>query len=217
MKARLIVAGLFLALAACNQSGRPAPIGPNQAAINQQMGQVVDGAYVVAPGDTLAVVSERTNTPIRTLIDLNNLVPPYVIAAGQRLALQQRSHYVVRSGDTEFLPGAVVDKHRFKVENGRVMEKGGKPSEAKPLLLGITKAALQSESFISAASFQETTKVLTEAALAAKRDELVGLKENVILGHMVPAGTGFKKHLLMRVQKPLELLSPPPAGSETVA
>ena len=100
MKARLIVASLFLALAACNQSGRPAPIGPNQAAINQQMGQVVDGAYVVAPGDTLAVVSERTNTPIRTLIDLNNLVPPYVIAAGQRLALQQRSHYVVRSGDT---------------------------------------------------------------------------------------------------------------------
>ena len=124
---------------------------------------------------------------------------------------------VVRSGDTEFLPGAVVNKHRFKVENQRVMEKGGKPSEAKPLLLGITKAALQSDSFISAASFQETTKVLTEAALAAKRDDLVGLKENVILGHMVPAGTGFKKHLLMRVQKPLELLSPPPAGTETVA
>ena len=91
------------ALSGCNQSGRPAPVpvvGPDQAALNRQMGQVVGGAYVVAPGDTLAVVSERTNTPIRTLIDLNGLVPPYVIAPGQRLALQQRSQYVVRSGDT---------------------------------------------------------------------------------------------------------------------
>lgn len=96
-------AALLLTLAACNQSGRPPPqpyIGPDQAALNAQMGQVVDGAYVVAPGDTLAVVSERTNTPIRTLIDLNNLAPPYLIVAGQRLALHQRSHYVVQSGDT---------------------------------------------------------------------------------------------------------------------
>jgi murein DD-endopeptidase MepM/ murein hydrolase activator NlpD len=96
-------AALLLTLAACNQSGRPAPqpyVGPDQAALNAQMGQVVDGAYVVAPGDTLAVVSERTNTPIRSLIDLNNLQPPYLIVAGQRLALHQRSHYVVQSGDT---------------------------------------------------------------------------------------------------------------------
>ena len=80
------------------------------------------------------------------------------------------------------------------------MKRAGKNQATfKPLLLGITKASLQSESFISAASFQETTKVLTEAALAGKRDNLLGLKENVILGHMVPAGTGFKKHIRTRL------------------
>ncbi|NQT19574.1 MAG: DNA-directed RNA polymerase subunit beta', partial [Planctomycetes bacterium] len=97
------------------------------------------------------------------------------------------------TGDTEFLPGTIVDKFIFRAENERVVGQGGKPASATPLLFGITKAALQSESFISAASFQETTKVLTEAALAGKTDYLLGLKENVILGHMIPAGTGFHR------------------------
>lgn len=97
-------------------------------------------------------------------------------------------------GDTGFLPGQVVDKFRFKEENKKIIGKGGKPSTAKPLLMGITKASLQSDSFISAASFQETTKVLTRAALEGKVDGLVGLKENVILGHLVPAGTGYKSY-----------------------
>jgi len=97
-------------------------------------------------------------------------------------------------GDTAFLPDDVVDKFQFREENQRVTKKKGKPAKARPVLLGITKAALHSESFISAASFQETTKVLTEAAIAGKVDQLLGLKENVILGHMVPAGTGFKAH-----------------------
>jgi len=97
-------------------------------------------------------------------------------------------------GDTDLLPGSIVDKFRFRAENERVVGKGGKPASATSLLLGITKAALRSESFISAASFQETTKVLTEAALAGKQDNLLGLKENVILGHMIPAGTGFAKY-----------------------
>ncbi|MBN2491160.1 MAG: DNA-directed RNA polymerase subunit beta' [Planctomycetes bacterium] len=98
------------------------------------------------------------------------------------------------AGDTEFLPGIVVDKVRFRQENERVLGEGGKPAKASPVLLGITKASLQSDSFISAASFQETTKVLTEAAIAGKVDRLAGLKENVILGHLVPAGTGFKRY-----------------------
>ena len=85
--------------------------------------------------------------------------------------------------------------------NAAVQEKGGKPATFTPLLIGITKASLQSSSFISAASFQETTKVLTEAALAGKVDDLLGLKENVILGHMIPAGTGFPGHYRMRVKK----------------
>ena len=97
-------------------------------------------------------------------------------------------------GDTSFLPGQVIDKFRFKEENKKIIDKGGKPATAKPMLLGITKASIQSDSFISAASFQETTKVLTRAALEGKTDGLVGLKENVILGHLVPAGTGYKSY-----------------------
>jgi len=105
------------------------------------------------------------------------------------------------TGDTGFLPGTVVDKFIFRAENENVVSQGGKPASATPLLFGITKAALQSESFISAASFQETTKVLTEAALAGKTDYLMGLKENVILGHMIPAGTGFHRFRHAEIQK----------------
>jgi DNA-directed RNA polymerase subunit beta' len=100
---------------------------------------------------------------------------------------------VEEPGDTDLLPGLVIEKYRFRDENKRVKETKGKPVTAKPMLMGITKASLQSDSFISAASFQETTKVLTLAALRGQRDPLCGLKENVILGHLVPAGTGFKK------------------------
>jgi DNA-directed RNA polymerase subunit beta' len=110
-------------------------------------------------------------------------------------------------GDTNLLPGSIVDKFRFRRANQRVIERGGKAATAQPLLLGITKAALQSESFISAASFQETTKVLTEAALAGRTDYLRGLKENVILGHLIPAGTGFPKHYVSGMEK--KQLAPP--------
>ena len=104
-------------------------------------------------------------------------------------------------GDTEFLATQQVDKWKFQKENARVMKKGGKPAQATPLLLGITKASLTTESFISAASFQETTRVLTEAATSGKRDELFGLKENVIVGHLIPAGTGFREHRDIEVVK----------------
>ena len=101
---------------------------------------------------------------------------------------------IEESGDTEFLATQQVDKWKFQKENSRVIKKGGKPAVATPLLLGITKASLMTESFISAASFQETTKVLTDAATSGKHDELFGLKENVIVGHLIPAGTGFRSH-----------------------
>jgi DNA-directed RNA polymerase subunit beta' len=97
-------------------------------------------------------------------------------------------------GDTEFLVGANVDKFKFRQENERILKKGKKPARATPLLLGITKASLGTESFISAASFQETTRVLTDAAARNRKDNLLGLKENVIMGHLIPAGTGFKSH-----------------------
>jgi len=94
-------------------------------------------------------------------------------------------------GDTNFLEGEVVDRHIFRDENESVLMEGGSPATFQPLLLGITKASLSTESFISAASFQETTKVLTDAAVSGKTDYLRGLKENVIIGHLIPAGTGL--------------------------
>jgi DNA-directed RNA polymerase subunit beta' len=95
-------------------------------------------------------------------------------------------------GDTEFLVDEQVDKFRFQEENERIKKSGGKPASGRPLLLGITKASLSTESFISAASFQETTRVLTEASISGKVDYLRGLKENVIMGRLIPAGTGLE-------------------------
>ncbi|MFN0241331.1 MAG: DNA-directed RNA polymerase subunit beta' [Planctomycetota bacterium] len=120
------------------------------------------------------------------------------------LAQMMRKVQVTDPGDSEFLPGAVVDKFRFRRENEKLRKQRKKPANGQTLLLGITKASLSSESFISAASFQETTKVLTEAAIAGRRDNLVGLKENVILGHMVPTGTGFRDHYRTRVKKNID-------------
>ena len=97
-------------------------------------------------------------------------------------------------GDTNFLEGEKVDKIKFYDENARVIAEGGEPARFQPLLLGITRASLSTESFISAASFQETTKVLTEAAVSGKIDNLLGLKENVIIGHLIPAGTGIERY-----------------------
>jgi DNA-directed RNA polymerase subunit beta' len=95
------------------------------------------------------------------------------------------------TGDTNFLVDEHVEKHIFEEENERVIVAGGQPAKGDPLLLGITKASLSTESFISASSFQETTKVLTEAAIWGKKDFLRGLKENVIMGRLIPAGTGL--------------------------
>jgi DNA-directed RNA polymerase subunit beta' len=102
-------------------------------------------------------------------------------------------------GDTLFLPGEQVDKIIFEAENGRAVKSGGLPATAESLLLGITKASLSTESFMSAASFQETTKVLTEASISGKIDYLRGLKENVIMGRLIPAGTGLLKYKDLQV------------------
>jgi len=106
---------------------------------------------------------------------------------------------VTDPGDTTLLWGDTVDKIAFEKENGEVVEKGGKPAEAVPILLGITKASLETESFISAASFQDTTRVLTEAATLGRVDHLRGFKENVIMGHLIPAGTGFPHHREIKI------------------
>jgi len=111
---------------------------------------------------------------------------------------------VTDPGDTDLLPYAVVDKFYFRAVNKEAVAKKKKPAAAAPLLLGITKAALQSDSFISAASFQESTKVLTEAALAGRSDPLRGLKENVMLGRLIPAGTGFTEHFHSEIKKTVQ-------------
>ncbi|MCL6635519.1 MAG: DNA-directed RNA polymerase subunit beta', partial [Peptococcaceae bacterium] len=97
-------------------------------------------------------------------------------------------------GDTDLLPGGLIDMFEFEEENNRIIAQNGEPATAKPVLLGITKASLATDSFLSAASFQETTRVLTEAAIKGKLDPLLGLKENVIIGKLVPAGTGMSRY-----------------------
>ncbi|HQU09263.1 MAG TPA: DNA-directed RNA polymerase subunit beta', partial [Opitutales bacterium] len=94
-------------------------------------------------------------------------------------------------GDSDSFWGEQVDRFVFMADNERILAAGGKPAEGEPILLGITKASLETESFISAASFQETTRVLTDAATLGKTDSLTGFKENVIMGHLIPAGTGL--------------------------
>jgi DNA-directed RNA polymerase subunit beta' len=107
---------------------------------------------------------------------------------------------VIEPGDTEFLPGELVDERVFAEANQAVVENGGEAATARPVLMGITKASLATESWLSAASFQETTRVLTEAAIRGKSDPLLGLKENVIIGKLIPAGTGMTRYRAIRVQ-----------------
>jgi DNA-directed RNA polymerase subunit beta' len=107
---------------------------------------------------------------------------------------------VIESGDTSFLPGELIDRPHFEAENRRIVAEGGSPAQGRPVLMGITKASLATESWLSAASFQETTKVLTDAAIQGKSDSLVGLKENVILGKLIPAGTGLERYRNIRVE-----------------
>ena len=145
-------------------------------------------------------------------------------AENERLA---RSLKIVDGGDTPYVKGDIVARDKVEQANMEAEATGGtpaktrrpKPATAKTLLLGITKASLQSESFLSAASFQESTKVFTEASLAGKVDELRGLKENVILGHLIPAGTSFKPYLDMRVKRAIEWaeLAPEEEGRLTEA
>jgi DNA-directed RNA polymerase subunit beta' len=107
---------------------------------------------------------------------------------------------VIESGDAQLLPGELADRIMFEAENRRVVAEGGTPASGRPVLMGITKASLATESWLSAASFQETTRVLTEAAIHGKSDSLVGLKENVIIGKLIPAGTGMDRYRNIRVE-----------------
>ncbi|HEY1572744.1 MAG TPA: DNA-directed RNA polymerase subunit beta', partial [Pseudonocardiaceae bacterium] len=107
---------------------------------------------------------------------------------------------IIDSGSTEFLPGSLVERAEFESENRRVVAEGGEPASGRPVLMGITKASLATDSWLSAASFQETTRVLTDNAIQGRSDRLVGLKENVIIGKLIPAGTGINRYRNIQVQ-----------------
>jgi DNA-directed RNA polymerase subunit beta' len=128
---------------------------------------------------------------------------------------------IMDPGETEFLEAEHVDKGSFRELNDRAQKKGQKPATSEPLLLGITKASLTTQSFISAASFQETTRVLTDAAIRGAKDDLLGLKENIIIGHLIPAGTGQYRYseidIDLEVPEPVEGFAPQPAVVEPFA
>jgi DNA-directed RNA polymerase subunit beta' len=113
---------------------------------------------------------------------------------------------IVDAGDTALLPGSFVDIHEYEEANKEALFSGAEPAVAKPVLLGITKASLETDSFLSAASFQETTRVLTDAAIKGKVDQLLGLKENVIIGKLIPAGTGMARYRNIRITDPNEVV-----------
>ena len=119
---------------------------------------------------------------------------------------------IEEAGTTSFLPGEYVDINSFEAANAVAIEADGEPAVAKPILLGITKASLATDSFLSAASFQETTRVLTDAAIKGKVDPLIGLKENVIIGKLIPAGTGMGRYRNIAVVDPNPPVPEPPEG-----
>jgi DNA-directed RNA polymerase subunit beta' len=123
---------------------------------------------------------------------------------------------VTDPGDTDFLEGETVDRLTFRDENERVTKRKSEPAQAEPVLLGITKASLTTQSFISAASFQETTRVLTDAAIRGAKDDLLGLKENIIIGHLIPAGSGIYRYAEIDIQPPAGYEAPPPRVEEPV-
>jgi DNA-directed RNA polymerase subunit beta' len=123
---------------------------------------------------------------------------------------------VTEPGDTDFLEGETVDRLTFRDENERIVKRKGEPAQAEPVLLGITKASLTTQSFISAASFQETTRVLTDAAIRGAKDDLLGLKENIIIGHLIPAGSGIYRYAEIDIQPPAGYEAPPPRIEEPV-
>ncbi|NLM22199.1 MAG: DNA-directed RNA polymerase subunit beta' [Peptococcaceae bacterium] len=176
----------------------------------------VKEGQIIAPGDEL---TEGSVNPHDTLkIKGISGVQVYLLGEVQRVYRLQgvdindkhievmvrqmlRKVKVEDAGDTSLLPGGLIDVFEFEEENKLIEQQGGKPAVAKPVLLGITKASLATDSFLSAASFQETTRVLTEAAIKGKVDPLIGLKENVIIGKLIPAGTGMSRYRTLKVRE----------------
>jgi DNA-directed RNA polymerase subunit beta' len=173
--------------------------------------RLVDGPLI--PHDILAISGEE-KLQMYLLSEIQSVYRSQKVTIDDKhieLLIRQmlRKVRVDDPGDTGLLPTDVISKNEIRRRNAEAEDKGGRPATFSPQLLGIARASLQSDSFVAAASFQETTKVLTEAAIAGRRDELRGLKENVILGHIIPAGVGFGQFaasLVGRVTEPPKAL-----------
>jgi len=164
--------------------------------------QLLEGA--VDPHDVLRIQGPRA-VQVRLVAEVQEVYRSQGVSIHDKhietiIRQMLRRVNVLESGDAELLPGELVERPRFEAENRRVVAEGGTPASARPVLMGITKASLATESWLSAASFQETTRVLTDAAIHARSDSLLGLKENVIIGKLIPAGTGIPRYRNIRVE-----------------
>ena len=180
--------------------------------------QIIDGPVV--PQDILKVSGEKALQEylLNEVQEVYRLQGVHINDKHIEVIIRQmlKKVKVEDSGDTSFIIGEQIDRIKFKEENDRVVKRKGKPASATPVLLGITKASLTTESFISAASFQETTRILTEAAASGKIDHLNGLKENIIMGHLIPAGTGFKTHRDVDIERNIFEESPSKGSEEKI-
>ncbi|MGO9972665.1 MAG: DNA-directed RNA polymerase subunit beta', partial [Solirubrobacteraceae bacterium] len=194
---------------------------PRRTLLFVQSGQRIDSGHQLNEGSLypheLLAVRDRTETELYLVREVQEVYKSQGVDINDKhieLIVRQmmKKVRVDQKGDTDLLPGVFVDRHEYNRINQRVIDDGGEPAEAEEIILGITKASLNTDSFLSAASFQETTKVLTDAALEGKIDRLNGLKENVIIGKLIPAATGLKRYRRIEIE-PAE---PLPRGIDEV-
>lgn len=185
-------------------------LGPYNARFTVRLGDVVDRGEPITEGSIdpkeLIVVKDVATVQEYLLKEVQKVYRSQGVEIGDKhveVMVRQmlRKVNIIEAGNTELLPGSLVDIHQFAEANNEMFELGKVPATCRPVILGITKASLETESFLSAASFQETTRVLTDAAIRGKTDELLGLKENVIIGKLVPAGTGMQRYRQIKMEQ----------------
>ena len=185
-------------------------LAPYNARFIVQEGDVVDRGQPLTEGSIdpkeLIVVKDVSTVQEYLLKEVQKVYRMQGVEIGDKhveVMVRQmlRKVNIIEAGNTDLLPGSLVDIHQFAEANNKMFELGKVPATCRPVILGITKASLETESFLSAASFQETTRVLTDAAIRGKTDELLGLKENVIIGKLVPAGTGMQRYRQIKMDK----------------
>ncbi|KXH80782.1 DNA-directed RNA polymerase subunit beta' [Sporosarcina sp. HYO08] len=195
-------------------------LAPYNARLKVQVGDTIDRGDVITEGSIdpkeLIIVKDVATVQEYLLKEVQKVYRMQGVEIGDKhveVMVRQmlRKVRIIEAGDTDLLPGSLIDIHQFKDANTEVLASGKIPATCRPVILGITKASLETESFLSAASFQETTRVLTDAAIKGKTDELLGLKENVIIGKLVPAGTGMQRYRHVEMEQDEEL------SEETVA